>query len=237
MQTTPISEPVWQSLQQTLPEGYQLRRFSSLGQRWQMAKLMFENAKVRLLIPEAHRVHKEVIEWGVQFSETKIPDQALGASPLMLKLMPWLMAKWQRLNFANRYLMGTLAPRIELDLIPGLLCAAHIAIIAPKKTETLDDQLAAGAAMQRFWLTATSHGLSLQPEMTPLIFDGYLQQGIEFTGQQQALTQANKASKLFRQALTGDADNTVFMARIGYSKTAQARSTRPPLAELLVQSD
>ncbi|MFC6668970.1 hypothetical protein ACFQDL_01750 [Marinobacterium aestuariivivens] len=42
------------------------------------------------------------------------------------------MQSWERVAFMNRYLAGTLAPRLQLDLIPGLRCAAHFAIVAPR---------------------------------------------------------------------------------------------------------
>jgi hypothetical protein len=43
---------------------------------------MFRNAKLRLTMPEAHRVHKAVIEWNARYSEDRMPDQALGADPM-----------------------------------------------------------------------------------------------------------------------------------------------------------
>ncbi len=53
---------------------------------------------------------------------------------MTLKLMRWVMANWQRVDFFNTYLAGHLVPRIEMDLLPGLFCAAHFAIVAEKAT-------------------------------------------------------------------------------------------------------
>jgi hypothetical protein len=58
-----------------------------------------------------------------------------------------------------------------------LACAAHFVIIADTPPADIDDYIAAGGAMQRFWLTATKLGLHAQPEMTPLIFSAYVQVG------------------------------------------------------------
>ena len=45
----------------------------------------------------------------------------------------------------------------------------------------VDDYVAGGRAMQRFWLEATRQGLQFQPEMTPLIFSRYVAQDLRFT--------------------------------------------------------
>ncbi|MFC6668971.1 hypothetical protein [Marinobacterium aestuariivivens] len=42
---------------------------------------MFANAKVRLTMPEAYAVHSRIIDWGQQFSDDKIPEQAVGIDP------------------------------------------------------------------------------------------------------------------------------------------------------------
>ncbi|MDV3241703.1 MAG: hypothetical protein LOY00_07985 [Methylocaldum sp.] len=89
--------------------------------------------------------------------------------------------------------------------------------------------------MQRFWLTATQLGLQLQPEMTPLIFAGYIRESIKFT----RVDAVEKKAKLLANELTallGDecVERAVFMGRIGEGKPPKARSIRKPLSELLV---
>jgi nitroreductase len=37
-------------------------------------------------------------------------------------------------------------------------------LVAERRPQRMDDYIAAGRAMQRFWLTATAQGLQLQPE-------------------------------------------------------------------------
>jgi len=106
--------------------------------------------------------------------------------------MRWVMHSWERVSFFNRYLAGTLAPRLQMDLLPGLGCAAHFLILAPRPAETVDDYLAAGRAVQRFWLTATRLGLQLQPEQTPLIFAGYARAGRRFSEVAAAAEQARR---------------------------------------------
>ena len=56
-----------------------------------------------MTLPEAYRVHRDVIEWNSSFSDQKMPDGALGASAPTLSLMRWAMVSWDRIAFLNRY--------------------------------------------------------------------------------------------------------------------------------------
>ncbi len=78
MSTRPLTVEQKERLTAALPEGYSVVWFAGWRERFRMARLMFGNAKIRLNIPEAYRVHKAVIEWGAQFSEDKIPSRAVG---------------------------------------------------------------------------------------------------------------------------------------------------------------
>ena len=141
------------------------------------------------------------------------------------------------MRFFNTWLAGTLAPRLQMDLIPALACAAHFVLVAGRKPQRIDDYVAAGRAMQRFWLTATAQGLQLQPELTPLIFARYVREGRVFSG---TPGMQEMAAQLSRQgeALIGQQDweAAVFMGRIGAGAAAQSRSLRRPLRDLLVPS-
>lgn len=230
----PLTKEQKQILQSAVGEFYTLRWFESNVQRWHFAKLMYDNAKLRLTMPEAYLVHRDIIEWKTRFSEDRVPDQALGLDAMTLKLMRWVMYSWQRVNFFNKFLAGHLVPRIEMDLLPGLFCAAHFAIVAHKAPETIDDYVAVGRAVQRFWLTATSLGLQLQPEMTPLIFSRYVHQGRKFSDLPGAIDTAtvlaNRLSKLLQNDL---AEQVGFLGRIGNGANASSRSLRLPVARLV----
>jgi nitroreductase len=226
-----------QALESAVEPDFQLNWWEG----WKRAKfawLNFTNAKLRLSLPEAYRVHRDVIEWNAQSSAERIPDAALGASALTLKLMRWAMKSWERIAFLNRYLAGTLAPRIELDLIPGFACAAHCVLVARGAPRSVEDYLAAGRALQRFWLTATSLGLQFQPEYTPLIFARYAREGVRFTTSAHALGQSQTIRAALDRLLGDDvAPRAVFMGRIGAGKPARARSVRLPLERLMLQAD
>jgi hypothetical protein len=194
---------------------------------------MFRNAKLRLTMREAFEVHRSVIEWNARFSEDKIPDQAVGVDPLTLKLMRWAMQSWPRVEFLNAWLAGTWMPRLQLDLIPGVACAAHIGLAPKTAPRSINDYVAAGRAMQRFWLEAARLGLWLQPEMTPVIFGRYCRERIAFTSSARAQTLAASVASGY-EALLGKewACRTVFFARVGAGNAPRARSTRMPLSRL-----
>ena len=234
MRITPLTEAQKQALQIAVGKSYAVRWFEGGSQRWQLAKLMYDNAKLRLTLPEAYTVHRDIIEWQARYSEDKVPDQALGLDKMTLKLMRWVMASWQRVDFFNAYLAGHLVPRIEMDLLPGLFCAAHFALLAHKAPETIDDYVAVGRAVQRFWLTATSLGLQLQPEMTPLIFGRYVREGRVFSRQPGAMeTAANLGGRLSRLLQDDAMGQAVFLGRIGNGRAAASRSLRLSVGRLI----
>jgi molybdopterin/thiamine biosynthesis adenylyltransferase/nitroreductase len=200
--------------------------------RTAMARLNFENAALRLNLPEAYPVHRNVIAWGSRHSEDRIPDRSLGVDPVTRRIMRWGMRSWERLSLLNR-LGGSLLPRLEMELIPGLACAAHFALVAERRAQALEDFVAAGRTVQRFWLTATRLALAVQPEMTPLIFHRYSSDGVPFSAQGWAQDAARRvASRLDNLLGEGVARRAVFLGRIGSGRATRSRSLRVPLDRL-----
>jgi molybdopterin/thiamine biosynthesis adenylyltransferase len=235
MRTRPLSTSEKAALEAVVGKLYTILWLEGWARKWQATRLMFKNAKLRLTMPEAYEVHRSVIQWKARFSEDKVPDQAIGLDPLTTRLMGWVMQSWKRVGFFNTFLAGTLAPRIQLDLIPGMACAAHFALIADQKPQSIDDYVEAGRALQRFWLTATKLGLQMQPEMTPLIFSRYVRDDLKFTAVNAIWEQAQGLTAEL-DAVLGDAKakRAVFMGRIGVAPFARARSLRLPVARLKV---
>lgn len=234
MQMTSLTEKQKQALEDVVGEFYTLHWFEKSIERWHLARLIFNNAKLRLILPEAYVVHRDIIEWDACFSENKVPDRALGLDSMTLMLMRWVMASWQRVDFFNTFLAGHLIPRIEMDLLPGLFCGAHFALVAQTAPQTIEDYVTAGRAIQRFWLTTTHLGLQLQPEMTPLIFSRYIRENRVFSRLPHA---TNKAAAL-ADRLSGfmqktPLENVVFLGRIGKGTVPVSRSLRYPLKRLL----
>jgi len=223
------------NLESTVGPGYRVLWMEGPQKKRKMAKLLFRIAHIRLTIKEAYDVHKRIIEWDAQFSEDRIPDQALGLDALTVKSMRWAMASWERVQFLNRWFAGTLLPRLQMEVLPGLRCAAHFLLVAERKPEDLAERLAAGRAVQRMWLACAANQIQFQPEMTPIIFADYARKGIRFTTDEAALEEARRLpAKL--SALAGEvpASNAVFAGRVGYGVVPSSRSIRLPLAKLFV---
>ncbi|ABA58456.1 Dinucleotide-utilizing enzymes involved in molybdopterin and thiamine biosynthesis family 1 [Nitrosococcus oceani ATCC 19707] len=223
-------------LEESVKPLFSIHWLEGLENRLKVARLLFMNGKLRLTMPEAYEVHRSVIEWNSKFSKDRIPDQAVGLDPLGVGLMRWALKDWGRVKFLNTYLGGTLLPRIQLDFIPGIACAAHFLIIAPKPPQSMDDYIATGRAWQRFWLTASRLNLRLQPEMTPLIFSAYLREGIQFSKSEYSQRLAAALSSRLEQLLSPDiCQRAQVMGRIGAGAVPKARSTRLPLERLMVR--
>ncbi len=223
-------------LEKSLPSGFSVKWYETIQQKRRFAWLNFMNAKTRLTMKEAFCVHQNIIDWRQQFSETKIPEQALGVDWLTARLMQWLFKSWDRVKFFNQYLAGTYAPRIQLDLIPGLRCSTHFVILSEKPVIDIAQYIAAGRAVQKFWLTTDTLELGFQPAQTPLIFARYLEQGIEFTDDKKVMKHAKKCHALLKQVLA-TTEHAVFMGRIGRSRSPKSRSTRLPLSKLMHEHD
>ena len=235
MPTTPLTDAQKETLEASVKPGYQIVWLDSLKDRLRTARLTYHSAKLRLTIPEAYEVHRQIIDWGKEFSETKVPDQALGASPLSLPFMKFALKSWSRANFVNQLPGGTVLPRVELDWLPGLLCAAHCLFLAQYAPAGIDDYLDVGRAVQRFWLTATQIGLQHQPEITPLVFAAYARAGRNFSHSPGALAYAQGiADRLGALVGTDEAPRAVWMGRIGHGTLPKARSLRRPLESLLI---
>lgn len=236
LKTTPLTPSQKQALGAAVGSPYDIQWIERPAERLSVAKMLFHSAKIRLVTPEAYRVHKDIIQWNAQFSDDRVPDQALGTDPLTTRLMRFVMKSWQRVELFNRFFAGTWAPRIQLDFVPGFACAAHFLLLAPSPARTIDDYVSAGRAMQRFWLMATHLGLQLQPEVTPLVFTRYAREGVAFSKTPGADLMAKQLDRRFVAVVGEDAvARAVFMGRVGLGQPAKARSLRRPLASLLME--
>lgn len=232
MRMTPLTDAQRAALIAAPGEAFTVQLFEKFADRKAVAGLLWDNAHIRLTCPEAFSVHQSIIEWGASFSKDRIPERAVGVDPLTARLMHWVMQSWARVDFFNRYLFGTVAPRIQLDYLPAILCAAHVLIQPRNKASSLEDWVRLGVAMQRLWLTASSIGLHLQPEMTPVIFAWYARAGRSFSADPSFRERiARLLVKL--EAIAGKGEYG-FFGRVGVSHTPSSRSIRLELNELMV---
>jgi hypothetical protein len=232
MQTRPLTAAEKQAMEAAVGSAYSLQWLEGFQTKLKVARLMFDNAKLRLSMPEAYETHRKVIHWGVTHSPDRVPDQALGVDNATLKLMRWAMHSWPRLSRMNT-VMGTWAPRMQMDMLPGIACGAHFVLKANQAPASIDDYIDAGAALTRLWLTMTHLGLYMQPEMTPLIFSKYVRENRHFTATRQLHGPAARLREQTEKMLFAGSGFPVYMGRVGAGKAPHARSERRPLDELL----
>ncbi len=233
MSTRVLTGAEKQALQAAVGSDYAVTWLEGRSTKLRVARLMFNNAKLRLTMPEAYETHRQIIHWGVTHSPDRVPDQALGVDAMTLRLMKWAMTSWGRLSTMNR-LMGTWAPRMQMDFVPSLACAAHFVIKAHRQPHSVEDYVAVGRALQRFWLTVTDLGLQLQPEMTPLIFSKYVREQRSFTTTTSLHALAAQLQRDTAELVFTGNDFPVYMGRVGAGKAPTARSERRPLSELML---
>ena len=221
------------ALERCLDGGYKLIWLEGWAAKWRTALLMFANAKLRLTTEEAYKVHRDIIHWGRRFSPERVPDQALGADAMTLRLMRWVMHDWRRVQFFNRYLAGTWAPRLQMDLLPSLMCGAHFVLLREQPPISVDDYVEAGRMVQRLWLTATALGLQHQPELTPLIFSRYVRDGLAFSASPSAVFLARALAERTRNLIGPELNGAVWIGRLGEAARPESRSSRRPLGTLI----
>ncbi len=212
----------------------------SIVERWRWAKINAMATKLRMSIPEAFDIHRRILDWDRSYSPFGVPAAAVGVDPLTQRLMRWAMGDWSRMHAMNRYLNGTLVARLELDLIPGVICGAHCYFESRShghgqdRSHTLID---AGMALQRLWLTADKLSLVMQPSLAPLAFASYARSGVKFTDSGSARAMAMRLDSALSVTVTPtDPANILFLARMGrpIRRRARARSVRLPFDDLLV---
>ena len=225
-----------QALQSAIGSGFQIRWFETFGEKWAVTRLNARATWLRLTLPETFAIHQRIIDWENDLSPDRVPSTAVGLDPLTRRLMQWALGDWKRADFLNRYFAGPLTPVIEMDVLPGLRCAAHFAFTCPQLHTTRDETLiSVGQALQRFWLTATSLGLVMQPAFATIAFAYYGERASDFSSVPGAGNKAKIIAQQFKAILGFGSEQTPFLGRIGRPLGAppRTRSVRLALQELL----
>ena len=225
-------------LERSLGEGLTLKWHRPLSDRWKFAALCARASDIRLRIPEAFAIHQKAIDWEHPHSPSGIPAAATGLDPLSVRMMKWGMRDWSRMRLLNR-LGGIKSAQLQLDYLPGVASAAFFTIRQPPAGMADGDRsvslLRAGAAIDRFWLTAARLGLAIQPELAVLAFAHYGATDANFTALAPMRERAKALASALRSTLGGEADGLIFIGRIGRPKPRMpfVRSTRLTLDELI----
>jgi hypothetical protein len=231
----PLTAPQKSELEAAIGDELRIEWRETRSERLQIARLCAQTTDLRLRLPEAYRVHQRILDWDRRFSPDGVPAAAVGLDPLTTILMRGVFRSWRRVEFMNRYLAGTAAPRLQLDLIPGLSSAGYAAVRLKAASGSGDwaaTVLRVGERLQRFWLTATRLGLAVQPALAPLCFASYGRA----PSQGSAGPAARRIAGRFAELFPDQPESVMFLARIGTPKRKPpgARSIRKPLAALRV---
>ena len=208
---------------------FQCHWIEGFRRKWALGRVLSLSTIIRLTMAEAHATHARVIEWGVSQSVDRIPAPAVGLDPVTTRLMRWVMASQRRALFIARYLGGTWAPRLQLDLMPALRCGGHLAITRPDSVVPgLLADLAVGAAVQRAWLAAEALGLRMQPEMAAPIFAGIGRAESALSpGLDRSLVRLDRRlGAVLRDAQPAVSGSLVWVCRTGEGRQAVSRSVR-----------
>lgn len=225
-----------QALQSAVGPGFQIRWFETFAEKWAITRLNARATWLRLTLPETFAIHQRIIDWDNDLSPDRVPSTAVGLDPLTRRLMRWALGDWKRANFLNRYFGGPLTPVIEMDVLPGLRCAAHFAFTCPQLHTTRDETfIAVGQALQRFWLTATSLGLVMQPTFATIAFAYYGEGASAFSSVSGAANKAKTIAHQFDAIFGFGSEQTPFLGRIGrpLGASLRPRSVRLELHDLL----
>ena len=231
-----LAEAEKRVLQSAVGSVFQIRWFETLAEKWAITRLNARATWLRLSIPETFAIHQRIIDWDNRLSPDRVPAAAVGLDPMTRRLMQWALRDWQRAAFLNRYLAGPLTPVIEMDVLPGLRCAAHFAFTCPQLLSTRDNKLiAVGQALQRCWLTCTSLGLAMQPAFATLAFAYYGEQTADFSTQPGAARKAKTIAHELGAIFGLISEQVPFLGRIGrpLEPLPSSRSTRRELSTLM----
>ena len=240
MLTRPLSPAEKASLQDAAGSALRLHWFESVRERWRIARLGARVTDIRLRTPEIFPVHQRVVDWTNRHSATGLPAGAIGLDRATLRIMRWAMQDWRRMHRMNQA-VGTLTAAAQLDLLPGLASAAYFGV-QPVGASPQGDPAAlvrAGAALQRFWLTATQLGLALQPASALLMMAHYGEADAHFTSNARLRQKTRRIARSFTGIFGAEADSFLFLGRIGQPRPRlpSARSVRRPVADLLMDDD
>jgi molybdopterin/thiamine biosynthesis adenylyltransferase/nitroreductase len=237
---TPLSLEHKAALEEAVGEEFDIQWRETFSARLSAAKINALATDIRLRLPEAYVVHRRIIDWERNFSPDGVPAQTIGLDTMTLRLMRWAMTSWNRADLMNR-IAGTAAPQLQLDILPGINCAAHFTIqrrepVAP--ADEIASLLRVGQAVQRFWLRATAMGLSMQPAIAPIIFGFYAERGKAPDFNPGIKRKLMKLTSALRRTEDFDTNMTMYRGRIGWAprRVVTSRSVRRPLASLIVNT-
>lgn len=225
-------------LRNAVGNGLALSWHEDFEARWAFSRLGAQATDIRLRAPEAFHIHQKVIDWQHKHSTHGIPAGAVGMARSSLPLLRWAMRDWSRMNLLNRF-GGTWLAAAQLDYAPGFASSAFFTIRMTRSLAGQDGRVArllqAGEEIERFWLTAASLGLAVQPTIATLAFAHYGETGEDFTKDRALLGKARSLAGSLKKRLGAGIEDVIFIGRVGEprARLPMYRSTRHSLEDLI----
>ncbi|MEK7650491.1 MAG: nitroreductase family protein [Patescibacteria group bacterium] len=225
-QTEPLDEPTAEALKGAVSQEYgQVVLVTDRKKIDQVAPLLSNMERIALENKDLHHSFFRSIFWNKVRNQKGKPGLFIETLELPPPARPLfkLLKFWPVTCFANFFGFSRLASKGNAKLYAQ--SGAYIAIMSKQ-----DDPVGfvnAGRLMQRAWLTATSLSLSVQP-VTGVLFMGrrFLSGDTGDFTQEHVDLAVSSYQKLRSIVGLSDQDTIAILLRVGYGKTATARSGR-----------
>lgn len=184
-----------------------------------------------------HQIISYELIKAIRFSKEEIRKTKDGLDIATLEVGPTsdlffkFISAWPRLKFLN-YLGNSRLLGFYGKAQMGSSQAAGLVVSDGQKPV---DYVKSGELVQRVWLKATSHGLSLQPMTGLPITILNLSLGPQFFSPSQRAAMEHIRDKFFSLFSVNQQNGMIFLFRIGYSQNPSARSLRRPLDSFILK--
>ncbi len=222
------------ALEACLDENYTVSWRETVAEKTQATHLNAKSMKLEIQHPLYYEELQSAIKLNSQFSAKRIPDKSFNFSLLTRFILRKVLPDKKLYTTMSKF-GGFVMPIIETSLIPDMCSGAHILLTRKKedvkdlKSEKFEEQaIQDGRMIQRFWLTATSLGLVLQPTFIQLAFSRE-PKGKTHIGNTPKFKEALESiRKLFIKTNDIEPERAMFAARLGFPKDRRvySRSTR-----------
>jgi nitroreductase len=151
----------------------------------------------------------------------------LGLGAMQKKIFP-LFSHWPLLNFLNKFGMSKVMSSASVQLLKGSPTYCLITLTNRDPVSFIKG----GEVLQRFWLTASSLGLSVQPMMAlPFILNHYAHdEGAQFKQKHQDMMR--DMSNAYRSIVNAESSTLLFFLRIGFGKPQAMFNSRRGLDQV-----
>lgn len=241
MKMTPLTSVEKEAMAASLGTDMRVVWHEGRKEKWASTKLIMLATDLRLRMKASFLVLTRVLEWDCLTSETRMPVATVPTSPLTRHIMRWCFVAWPRMRFMATYMGGTIVPILETDLIPCIRSAAHLTLEAAEQPNNPVAFINHGMRLQRFWLTATSLGLTIQPLYSHLMLSYYGEhepESLETDCIRRKVIRLARKVRNYMEPRGIEPNKVIFIARIGhpYPQKLLVRSLRMPL-EKLIEAD